>query len=213
MGGGARERPLQFYFWFYRFLAICTTDELISTLHGINDHYTTIRIKLIRSVTTLQHRLKGAIATLTEQVEELQSQDVVPREKLQTLIGNYQSRLQEFQTEYRQHAQQTVQYATQLEQEVLGQDPLFDQLNTMYEQAMQQITNLEARLQEAMRIRLFDDIGWKSESANRMLLHCSGQQIICDACPLPITEREHEIEFYITPRTQLVVIPSLVDVC
>jgi hypothetical protein len=182
----------------------CTTDELISTLHGINDHYTTIRIKLIRSVTTLQHRqLKGAIATLTEQVEELQSQDVVPREKLQTLIGNYQSRLQEFQTEYRQHTEQTVQYATQLEQEVLGQDPLFDQLSTMYEQAMQQIANLEARLQEAMRIRLFDDIGWKSESANKVLLHFSGQQIVCDACPLPITERENEIDFYITPRTQL----------
>jgi hypothetical protein len=181
-----------------------TTDELISTLHGINDHYTTIRIKLIRSVTTLQHRqMKGAIATLTEQVEDLQSQDVVPREKLQTLIGNYQSRLQEFQTEYRQHTEQTVQYATQLEQEVLGQDPLFDQLSTMYEQAMQQIANLEARLQEAMRIRLFDDIGWKSETANKVLLHFSGQEIICDACPLPIAEKENEIEFFMTPRTRL----------
>jgi hypothetical protein len=181
-----------------------SVDDLISTLHSIYNHYSLSRTKLIRSVSVFEKRkLQETVAVLEQENEDLNSQDVVPREKLAVLLGNYQQRLKEFQVEYSQHTQQTVQLAEQLEQEVYGQEPIFEQLHRMYEDALRQIAHLEARLQEAMRIRLFDDIGWKSESANRVLLHFSGQQIICDACPLPITERENEIDFYITPRTQL----------
>jgi hypothetical protein len=59
------------------------------------------------------------------------------------------------------------------------------------------------RLKEANQIRLFDDIGWKSEVAIKSFYHFQLNEIVCDACPMPIVRLVGDLEFWLTPRTRI----------
>jgi hypothetical protein len=179
-------------------------DELISLLHGIYDQFGLTRIQIVNS---LHIRGKQALIAqmdrLTQEYEQLQAQDVVPREHLQTLIDNYQARLAEFQASYSEQTGITLEMAQQLEQEVLGQDPVFERMQFLLEQQIQQIQMLEVKLKQAEQIKLFEGVSPWREVGNQVLMHFAANSIVCDASTLPIRETAHEIEFYVVPRTRI----------
>jgi len=179
-------------------------DELISLLHSIYDHYGLLRVQIINSLHIRgKQELMAAVKQLTEQYEELNAQDVVPRAELETILDNYKSRLQEFQTSYGEHAEATIRVAEALEQEVLGQDPLFEKVHFLLEQQIQQIQTLEGKLKQAEQIRLFEGASPWRDIANQVIMHFAGHEIICDASTMPIHEAASDIEFYIVPRTRI----------
>ncbi len=179
-------------------------DELISLLHGIYDHFGLTRIQIVNSLHIRdKQNLIAKVELLTEETERLQAQDVVPRNQLQTLIDNYKARLEEFQASYSEHTGATLEIAQQLEQEVLGQDPVFEKMQFLLEQQIQQIQTLEGKLKQAEQIKLFEGVSPWRETANKVLMHFAGHSIVCDAGTIPINETAHDIEFYVVPRTRI----------
>jgi hypothetical protein len=179
-------------------------DELISLLHGIYDHFGLTRIQILNSLHLRgKQEMIAKIELITQEYEQLKAEDVVPREHLQTLIDNYKARLAEFQASYTEHTGATLEIAQQLEQEVLGQDPMFEKMQFLLEQQTQQIQSLENKLKQAEQIKLFEGVSPWIEVGNKVLMHFAGNSIVCDASTLPIRETAHEIEFYVVPRTRI----------
>ena len=168
------------------------------------NHFSLLRIQIIRAVETYKKlSLLEEKEELESQLEAYASQDVVPREKLETLVGNYEARLKEFTDQVQHHTDSTLEFANQLEQEILGQDPVIEKAKSLLNQQAQQIANLERQLQETKKIRLFDDVSDWTALANKVILHLVRHEITCDALPLPIEEKGNEIVFYLTPRTEI----------
>jgi hypothetical protein len=186
-------------------------DELISLMHSVYDHYGLLRVQIVNSLHVRgKQELIASVASLTEQiqaltrqVEELEAQDVVPREKLEELIQNYKARLAEFQATYGEHAQSTIQVAQALEQEVLGQDPIFERMQGLMEQQINQIQTLETKLRQAEQIKLFESASPWRDIANQVIMHFASHEIVCDASTMPIHESSTDIEFFVVPRTRI----------
>jgi hypothetical protein len=186
-------------------------DELISLMHSVYDHYGLLRVQIVNSLHVRgKQELIASVASLTEQiqaltrqVEELEAQDVVPREKLEELIQNYKARLQEFQATYGEHAESTIQVAQALEQEVLGQDPIFERMQGLMEQQISQIQTLENKLRQAEQIKLFESASPWRDIANQVIMHFASHEIVCDASTMPIHEAATDIEFFVVPRTRI----------
>jgi hypothetical protein len=179
-------------------------DELISLLHSIYDHFGLNRIQIVNALHIRdKQNLIAKVELLSEETERLQAEDVVPRDQLQTLIDNYKARLEEFQATYSEHTGATLEIAQQLEQEVLGQDPVFEKMQFLLEQQIQQIQTLEVKLKQAEQIKLFEGVSPWRETANKVLMHFAGHSIVCDAGTIPINETAHDIEFYVVPRTRI----------
>ncbi len=178
--------------------------EGLSIQHWMNDHFSTIKVKIIKAVEVRKwQNIELENQSLAAENEQFRSRNVVPREQLELIVGNYESRLKEFQFQYQSYTQQALNQTSELEKLVLEEDPVFYQLRMLLQQQTEQIEALKAQLIDAKRLKLFDDIGWKSEAANKVLLHFEMQGITCDACPTPIRDIGNDIEFLITPRTRI----------
>jgi hypothetical protein len=190
-------------------LAIETTmmdalDQVISLLHSIYDHFGLLRIQVLNAAHTRHKKtLLAQVVTVQSENQALRDRDVVPRDQLEQVIGNYEAAIREFRDSYSQHAQDTLQFAGEMEQAVIGQDPVFEKMQFLLQHQELQISKLELRLKEAIQIRTFEDIGDWTNVANRVLMHFSAHSIVCDACPISIKEVGNDIEFFITPRTQI----------
>lgn len=181
-----------------------TADQLISLLHAVYDHFSSVKVKMVKALDTRNLRLVEAENDeLEAALQRYRDRQLVPRSDLEVLTKNYEARLKEFQVNLQTHSQQTLKIASELENEVLGQDPAFLKLRMLVQQQAEQIASLQAQVAAAKQVKLFDSVGWKSELANQVLHHFLAQEIVCDACPMPIREIGNDVEFYITPRTHL----------
>jgi hypothetical protein len=179
-------------------------DQAISLLHSIYDHFGLLRIQVLNAAhTRYRQKLLTQLAAVQSENQTLSDRDVVPRDQLEQVIGNYEAAIREFRERYTQHAQETLQFAGEMEQTVIGQDPIFEKMQFLLRHQELQISKLEMRLQEANQIRTFEDVGNWTHVANQVLMHFSAHSIVCDACPIPIKETGNDIEFFITPRTQI----------
>ena len=179
-------------------------DSLISIVYAMYDHLSLARSRVIRTRETHKHlSLIEAKAELEKQLEALESEDVVPREQVEKLVREYEARIAEFVEHFQQHTDATLKFADEMEKEITGQDPVFEKLKGYVNQQQSQIAGLEKQLQETKKIRLFEDVSDWTRVANQTIMHLARHEIICDALPMPIEERGHEIVFFITPRTEI----------
>jgi chromosome segregation ATPase len=131
-------------------------DQVISLLHSIYDQFGVLRIQALNASHIRQKQMLLSQATeLQNENQQLNSRDVVSRQQLEQVIGNYEAALREFRDSYTQHAQETLQFAGEIEQTVVGQDPVFEKMQFLLQHQELQISKLELRLKEANQIRTF----------------------------------------------------------
>ncbi len=178
--------------------------DLLSLFYCLNDdlqHTKTTAIQAIAKLSIQEKELE--IREVDEILEEWQSAKLVPLEKVKELIAKYEAMLQEFRVDIHQRFEGVMNVKTQLESGMSEDEEFFLRLRMQIQRLEETVATLQAKLNEAHQIRLFDDVGWKSEVANKVLDHFQLNEIVCDACPFPIREMGGELEFYITPRTRI----------
>lgn len=172
-------------------------SEVCNVLHWAVDELANAKVRMIRSMLTLR------VQELEEAVQEWQDADLIPKSKLVELHRNCEARLKEFQVEAKNDLSSIYTFAEQLEKQLPDDDKFFLSLKMKIQEQEEKIATLQALLAESRQIRYFDDVGWKSEVANKVIDHFSMNEIVCDACPMPIREIGNDLEFFITPRSRI----------
>jgi hypothetical protein len=178
--------------------------DLLNIYYWLNDDLTNIKTKAIQSISKLSLQEKMAeIEELDQLVNEWNDAKLMPRDKVQKLIEKYQAMLQELGSEYSSRFNSIIGAARNYEESISKDDEFFAKLKGEIQRLEATVHKQEMLLREANQIRLFDDIGWKSEVANKVLHHFQLNEIVCDACPMPIREVSGDLEFWLTPRTRI----------
>jgi cell division protein FtsB len=172
-------------------------SEVCNVLHWAIDELANAKVRMVRSLLTLR------VQELEEVVQEWQDADLIPKSKLIELRRDCEARLKEFQIEAKNELGSIYSFAEQLEKQLPDDDKFFLSLKMKIQEQEEKIATLQALLAESRQIRYFDDVGWKSEVANKVIDHFSMNEIVCDACPMPIREVGSDLEFHITPRTRI----------
>lgn len=178
--------------------------DLLSLYYCVNDELVNIKTRMIQAVAKLSTQEKELeLQEVAEVLEDWQSADLIPRDKVKGLVAKYEAMLAEFRLDLNQRFENVWSVATNMEGQVTADEEFFLRLRMQIQKLEETVATLQAKLNEAHQIRLFDDVGWKSEVANKVLHHFQLNEIVCDACPLPIREVGGDLEFYLTPRTRL----------
>jgi len=176
--------------------------DLLNIYYWLNDDLTNIKTKIIQSISKLSLQEKMAeIEELDQLVNEWNDAKLIPSEKVQNIMTKYDAMLQSLGSEYSSRFDSIIGAAKSYEENLSQDEEFFVKLKSEILRLEQTVATLEMRLQEANQIRLFDDIGWKSEVANKVLYHFQLNEIVCDACPMPIREVGGDLEFWLTPHT------------
>jgi hypothetical protein len=179
-------------------------DYLLSLYYCVNDDLSQIKTKAIQAIARLTNQATQLeLQEVSEVLEEWQEADLIPRERVQGLVAKYESMLAEFRTDLNQRFEVVVGAARKYEEGITDDEQFFLRLKSEIQRLEENVHTLQMKLKEAHQIKVFDDIGWKSEVANKVLYHFQLNEIVCDACPLPVREVGGELEFYLTPRTRL----------
>jgi len=178
--------------------------DLLSLYYCVNDDLTNIKTKAIQAIAKLTNQATHLeLQEVSEVLEEWQESDLIPRDKVHGLVSKYEAMLAEFRTDLNQRFEVVVGAARKYEEGITDDEQFFLRLKSEIQRLEENVHSLQMKLKEAHQIRVFDDIGWKSEVANKVLYHFQLNEIVCDACPLPVREVGGELEFYLTPRTRL----------
>ncbi len=178
--------------------------DLLSLYHYVNDDLSNIKIKAVQAIAKLTNQeTQLELHEASQILEEWEEADLVPREKVQGLVGKYEAMLAEFRTDLNQRFEVVVGAAQKYEEGISADEQFFLRLKSEIQRLEENVHTLQLKLKEAHQIKVFDDVGWKSEVANKVLYHFQLHEIVCDACPLPVREVGGDLEFYLTPRTRL----------
>jgi hypothetical protein len=178
--------------------------DLLSLYYCVNDDLSNIKTKAIQAIAKLSNQeTQLELQEVSEILEEWQEADLVPRDKVQGLVSKYEAMLSEFRLDLNNRFEVVVGAARKYEEGINQDEQFFLKMKAEILRLEQTVATLELKLKEAHQIRLFDDIGWKSDVANKVLHHFQLNEIVCDACPLPVREVGSDLEFYLTPRTRL----------
>lgn len=178
--------------------------DLLSLYYCVNDDLANVKTKMIQALARLSTQEKELeLQEIAETLDQWQSADLIPRDKVKALVAKYEAMLAEFRLDLNNRFENVCAIASNMEGQLSADEEFFLRLRMQIQRLEDTVATLQAKLNEAHQIKIFDDIGWKSEVANKVLHHFQLNEIVCDACPLPIREVRGDLEFYLTPRTRL----------
>lgn len=178
--------------------------DLMQLYHWVNDDLANIKTKIIKAISTVTIQEKLAeIEELDAIVGEWNNAKLIPSDKVQSIMNKYDAMLQSLGSDYGLKFETIIGAAKNYEASTNQDDEFFARLKGEIQRLETTVYKQEMLLREANQIRLFDDIGWKSEVANKVLHHFQLNEIVCDACPMPIREVGGDLEFWLTPRTRI----------
>lgn len=119
--------------------------DLLSLYYCVNDDLANVKTKIIQAIAKLTNQATQVeLLEVSEILEEWQTANLVPRDKLEHIIKNYQAALNEFRLDFSKRFDGVHQFATALE----GQT---EEDNKFVQNLLARMQELEAKIQQLSR--------------------------------------------------------------
>ena len=176
--------------------------DLLSLYYCLNDDLSNIKTKIIQSIARLTNQeTQLELQEVEEILEEWQTANLIPRDKLEHIIRNYESALNEFRMDYSKRFEGVYQFATALEGQTQEDDKYVQGI-------IAKMQELEAKIQYLSRpLKYPGAIRCDMKIANIVIEYFERLGVILDRAGTNYRGYEATLEFN-SDRTGRIILPK-----